>query len=272
VASAVSYPHPVLGNRDDVAIGKIDPDVTYRVTDEVVTIDVRNLVTSNPTLDDLLSTGHASWGIRVQCARTYFRREFLTRANTCTITLDGHELEGRVDIDITLLASQPVPGYSPTGAHSDYGTTTFNLDRGEVLGVGPAFSFEIDKQFDPLRAPVASIMRISKGDHEVGPFRLVLEDEFIEIVLSQQDWARYAGVKDRVPGVLHVALVLPALLEGLRRLGEFAGRRWADRLRAIAEARDTDVSQPLAAAQVLLQQPLTRAFDELNVVLDREIA
>ena len=34
---------------------------------------------------------------------------------------------------------------------------SFDIMPGEVLGVGPAFSFEVDKQFDPLRAPVASI-------------------------------------------------------------------------------------------------------------------
>jgi hypothetical protein len=36
------------------------------------------------------------------------------------------------------------------------------------------------------------------------------------------------------------------------------------------EARQVNVGQPLEAAQLLLQQPLTRAFDELNAELDRE--
>jgi hypothetical protein len=272
MAAVLSYPHPVLGNADDVTVGRIDPEVTFRATDEIVTLNIRTLVTANPTLDELLRNGSATWRIRVQCARTYFRHDFLTCASTCDITLDGHDLDGRVDVDITLFTANPVPGYLPVGAHLDYGTTTFNLAGGEVLGTGPVFSFDVDKEFDPLRAPVASIMRISKGEHEEGPFRVVLEDEFIELVLSQQDWNRYAGVKERAPGVLHVALVVPALTEALRRLTEFAGRRWADRLRAIVEAREVDVTQPVDAAQILLNQPLARAFDELNVVLERDIA
>jgi hypothetical protein len=270
MATSVSYPHPVLGNGDDIAVGKIEPEVTFRAADEIVELDVRNLVTSNPTLDPMLADGRASWGIRVQCARTYMRSEFRTANRDHQIKFDGHDLDGRVEVDVVLFAAKVIAGYQPAGAHPDYGTASFDLEPGEVLGVGPAFSFDVDKQFDPLRAPVASIMRVSKGEHPDGPFRMALEDEFVEIILSQEDWAHYAGVKDRVPGVLHVSLVLPALAEALRRMGEFAGRRWADRLRAIVEARQVNVGQPLEAAQLLLQQPLTRAFDELNAELDRE--
>jgi hypothetical protein len=272
MAASVSYPHPVLGNEDDIAVGGINPEVSFRGTDEIVEINIRNLVTVNPTLDTLVAAGDASWGIRVQCARTYFRSEFTTHAQSRDISLPGHDLEGRVDVEITLFAARAVSGYLPAGAHPDYGATTFDLECGEILGIGPAFSFEVDKQFDPLRAPVSSIMRISRGEHADGPFRLVLEDEFIEVVLSQEDWARYAGVRDRVPAVVHVAVVMPALAEALRRLVEFSGRRWADRLHAIVDARDIDTSQPLEAAQILLQEPLGRAFDELNLILEREVA
>jgi hypothetical protein len=272
MAAVISYPHPVLGNVDDVTVGTINPEVSFRATDEIVELNIRNLTTANPTFDSLLAEGSASWAIRVQCARTYFRHDFTSHVQDRDITLDGRDLEGRVDVEITLFAVKAISGHLPVGAHLDYGTTTFDLEPGEVLGVGPAFSFEIDKQFDPLRAPVASIMRISKGEHADGPFRVVLEDEFIEIILSHDDWMRYAGVRDRVPAVLHVALVLPALAEALRRIAEFSGRRWADRLRAIVEAREVDTTQPLEAAQILLQQPLTRSFDEVNAALDREIA
>ncbi len=272
MATSVSYPHPVLGNGDDVTSGKIEPELTFRATEEIVEIDVRNLTTGNATLDGMLADGRASWAIRVQCARTYLRREASTSGSERRITFEGHELWGRVEVEIMLYAAKAVAAYLPDGAHPDYGTATFDLEPGAVLGIGPTFAFEVDKQFDPLRAPVASIMRVSKGDHADGPFRLALEDEFVEIILSQEDWAHYAGVKERVPGVLHVSLVLPALAEALRRMTDFSGLTWADRLRAIVEAREVNVGQPLEAAQILLQEPLSRAFDELNAELDREVS
>lgn len=271
MAASISYPHPVLGNADDVTIGSIEPEVNFRAADEIVELDIRNLITSNPTLDPMLADTRASWGVRIQCARTYLRTEYQTTEQTLHVKLDGHDLEGRVEVEIVLFAAKAISRYLPAGAHADYATATFDLEPGAVLGIGPAFSFDVGKQFDPLRAPVASIMRVSKGEHSQGPFRLALEDEFVEIILSEADWVHYAGIKDRVPGVLHVSLVLPALAEALRRMVEFAGRRWADRLLAIVEAREVSVVQPLEAAQVLLQAPLTRAFDELNAELDRVV-
>jgi hypothetical protein len=269
--SKVSYPHPVLGNTDDVIKGTVEPSLTFRAADEVVELAVANLVTTNSTLDDMVTAGDAAWSIRVQCARTYFRKEVVIVETERKIVFDGRDLDGRVDVDVSLFATKAVAGYLPVGAHADYGSAKFDLEPGALLALGPAYSFDIDKQFDPLKAPVASLVRISKGDFADGAFRLALEDERIEIILSDEDWQLFSGVKDRVPGVLHVALVLPALAEAVRRLNEFAGRRWADRLRAIVETRDVDCSDPLRAAQVLLQGPLTRAFNELNAALDREI-
>jgi hypothetical protein len=270
MAATISYPYPVLGNADDISEGTISPDVSFRVSDETVAVDVTRLTTSNALLDSLIDAGSALWAIRVQCARTYYRKEFVTSGPTKILTFPGDDLQGRVDIEISLFAAKPLPAYAPPGVHSDYGTTAFGLERGEVLGIGPAFSFEVDKQFDPLRAPVSSIMRIRQGDHAEGTYRLVLEDDFIEVLLSQHTWARYAGVRDRVPAVLHIGLVMPALVEGLRRLNDFSGRRWADRLRAIVETKGVDTSTPIEAAQILLQDPLGRAFDELNLYLDRD--
>lgn len=271
MAASISYPHPVLGNADDVTVGKIDPEVTYRAADELVEIDIGNLTTSNPTLDSMLKTSGASWGVQIQCARTYLRAEFQTTENFLRVKFPGHDLRGRVDIEIVLFAAKTISGYSPTGAHRDYGNTTFDLETGSLLGVGPALSFDVDKQFDPLRAPVSSIMRIRKGEHSQGPFRLALEDEFVEILLSEADWNQYAGIRDRVPAVIHISLVLPALAEALRRVNDFVGRRWADRLLAIVETREVDPAQPLEAAQSLLQSPLTRAFGELNAELDKGV-
>lgn len=270
MAPSISYPHPVLGNGDDVGSGQIEPDVSFTASEELVEISFDKLRTGNETLDAMLGNGKASWSIRVQCARTYFRTEYRTTESAYRVRLAGHELEGLVEIEVMLFAVEPLSAYLPAGAHQDYGGDTFDLKVGEVLGIGPTFTFNIDKQWDPLKAPVASIMRISKGEHVNGPFRLALEDDYIEILLSHEDWEQYAGVKERVPGVIHSALVLPALAEAVPRMVEYAGKRWADRLRAIAEHRQIDIAKPLEAAQKLLQAPLARAFRELNTALDRD--
>ncbi|MFY0562485.1 hypothetical protein ACN28E_01475 [Archangium lansingense] len=270
MAPSISYPHPVLGNADDVGSGKIEPEVSFTASEELVEIILDKLRTGNETLDTMLGDGRATWSIRVQCARTYFRAEYQTSNSAHRVRLAGHELEGRVEIEVMLFATVPLSAYLPAGAHQDYGGDTFDLKVGEVLGIGPTFTFNVDKQWDPLKAPVASIMRISKGEHPKGPFIVALEDNYIELLLSHEDWDQYAGVKERVPGIIHSALVLPALAEAVPRISEYAGKIWADRLRAISEHRGIDTTKPLQAAQILLQDPLARTFREINTELDRD--
>ncbi len=272
---SVSYPNPVLGNADDVTVGTIDPAVSFTVTDEAVQLDLTNLSTSNATLDEMLRAGRAAWAIRVQCARTYFRSEFQTSDRAHRLTFRGDDLDGRVDVEIALFAASSVGGYSPEGLHSDYGEAVFDLQVGAVIGVGPVFSFDVDKEFDPLRAPVSSLMRLTQGDFETGPFRLDLGGELLEVFLSKEDYARLGAIKDKVPGVLHAALVLPVLTEALTRLAssngsEFAGQRWADRLLAIVEGKAAELTEAIGKAQAILEGPLSRAFGEIEAVLERD--
>jgi len=270
MAPSISYPHPVLGNADDVASGRIDPEISYTISDELVEIALETLRTGNETLDTMLGDGRAIWSIRVQCARTYFRTEYRTPDSSYRVRIPGNDLEGRVEVEIMLYATSPLSAYLPATAHPDYSDASFDLKVGEILGIGSKYAFIVEKQWDPLKAPVASIMRISKGDFSTGPFRIVLEDSYIEILLSHEDWDHYAGVKERVPEVIHSVLVLPALTEALRCMSAHDGKTWAGRLQTICDAQEIDPSDPLPAAQKLLQAPLTRAFRKLNTALDQD--
>jgi len=264
----LAFPHPVLGNGNDIALGQVEPAIDYEASDELVVLSVSGLKTDNPSLDDLVANGQAHWSVRIQCARTYFRREFTTGDAKVRFTLEGHELDGRVDVDVTLVAARAISGYRPDGVHGDFGSTAFDIEPGEVLAVGPSYNFHIDKQFDPLRAPVSSFMRIAPGEDDEGPFRVDYDDDYLTILLSKKDWEMYGGVKERTPGVVHIGLVLPVLASALRAIDEYRGKRWSDRLFAIVQEKGLDLSDPLRASQQLLQNPVARAFHELNARMD----
>jgi len=267
---SLSFPHPVLGNGDDVSVGDTNAlGVGYTITDEVVALEASGLRSGNAYIDELIDGGLASWVLRVACNRTYYRRTFRTTGPTWSSTIPGQELEGRVQIETGVVAASPLPGYAPLGMHSDYSGTVFDLEVGELLVLGPTFTFTVDKVYDALKAPVASLMRVREGNHQVGGFEVTYDDDHIDIRLSKADWREYAAIRDRVGPLLHSALVLPVLAEAIRRLGEHDDTIWGGRLSALLDSRGLRRSEPLIAAQQLLDSPLTRAFQAVNVQLDR---
>jgi hypothetical protein len=265
--SEVSFPHPVLGNGDDVAIGSLDCDLTWQASAEVVELIFAGLTTGNPTLDDAVREGRATWLLRVQCARTYFRRIWAEPGPIASIRIPGPDLEGRVEVEARVCSTRPLD-WQPAGAHEDYGNLSFHLGDAEVLALGPSWRFHVDKEFDPLKAPVSSWMRIVQGDHDDGPFQVEFGDEIVTIRLSRKDWDQYPGVRDRASSVLHTGIVLPVLMQALLELKTDDGVRWKSRLQAVLDDRGLSSEQPLQTAQELLAAPLARCLRDLNVKLD----
>lgn len=197
------------------------------------------------------------------------RESFATNSQTLNLRLKGEDYEGFVDVEISVVAQEEVIDYRPEGIHEDYEDEKFLLKPGDVIGVGPTFRFLVDKIYDPLKAPVSSLVRITEGEHTDGPFTVTYDDDLIIVSLSKSDWQEYAGVRDRVPTVVHSAIVLPALAEAILRVDQHTDTLWGGRLKDLLEARNIDQSAPLAAAQEVLASPLTRTFNEVNATLDQ---
>ena len=268
-ANNISYPHPVLGNGDDIAIGNVSPDVEYEISDEVIHLSIENLATGHSEIDDMVEANLACWHLRIQCSRTYMRQSFLLGSGEQKITLNGQDYEGLVSIDISIVARKDIPAYQPSGIHADYENAEFSLRPGELIAVGPTYQVHIDKVYDPLKAPVASLVRITEGDHKEGPLEVTLDDDLITIRLSKTDWNEYAGIRDRAPSVIHSSIIFPVLMEAIRTVDQYSDTLWGGRIKEILGKEGIDQSLPFIGAQKILASPVSRTFGELNVKLDR---
>jgi len=267
-----SYPHPVLGNGDDIDSKALKPGVTFKSvsSDESVAFNITGLETEHSDLNAYLKKLKAAWHIRIICRNTYLRENFTTYESEWTHTFSGEDLVGIVYLEINLICLQQIPDYSPLKMHEDYGGAKFTINSGELLAVGPRFSCYIEKSFDPLKAPVASFFKVLQGDFKTGPFKVDFEGEYIEILFSETDWSQYFGIKDRVPAIIHSSVVLPVLMQAIMVLDENSSSLWAGRLNDILIQKDLDISNPIETAQQLLGLPIQRTFDKLNSELDME--
>jgi len=267
--NAISYPYPVCGNGDDVVGAVMEPSIEYSITDEAIQLKVSDLTTGHNDIDGLVNDGRARWQIRVKCARTYIRENFLVEGPQWSTNLAGPDYEGTVEIETRVLAVDDISNYSPENAHEDYNGAEFYLKAGELLAIGPDFTFLVDKDYDPLKAPVASLLNVVEGEHDSGPFQLILDDDIIIIKLSRKEWGQYAGIRDRVPTLLHSALVMSVLAAAITKIDEHQETLWSARLKDLIQKKEVNTDCSLTAAQELLDSPLTRTFDEVNARLDR---
>ena len=267
--NAISYPYPVYGNGDDIVGAVMEPSIAYTITDEAIQLKVSDLTTGHADIDGLVNDGIARWQIRVKCPRTYMRENFLVEGPEWDTNLTGSDYEGTVEIETRVLAVEDIAKYSPANAHEDYNGTDFFLKSGELLAIGPNFTFLVDKDYDPLKAPVASLLNVVEGEHDSGSFQLTLDDDIIIIKLSKKDWSQYAGIRDRVPTLLHSALVMSVLAVAITKVDEHQETLWSARLQDLIEKKAINTDCALTAAQEILDSPLTRTFDEVNAKLDR---
>lgn len=260
----VSFPHPVVGNADDAA-GRFDPKVVRSNDRRTLTLDVDELVTHNEALDQYIADGLAEFITRVECGRTGFRKSYLTRKRAHRIKVPIHELYREIEIELGVIAKGDIPDYRPTDPHPDYGVSTFPVEAGDILAIAPPRRFVLDVEWDPLRAPMQSIMRIVRDERETGPMIANLEGEKIIVRVSSQDYDRYSVRKGNSPDVLHAAIVLPVLVQAIIKKDEQEHQEclWSHRLGELLE-RIGDDEDPLVAAQLLLQLPLERALKQLD--------
>lgn len=275
--NAKSYPHPVLGNGDDLG-GSFKVELPYELgRDEIVLNPTFYL--KNQAIEDLLKKEKASFIAEVECRSTFYRKSFSTRKQIDRFSIPAKALRERVSVGFYVCADQDIKGYKPSEPHPDYEGSLFDVEAGDVLAVGGFCSFIAHKSFDPLRPPVSSFMSIREGSHHEGPMQIDYETEKITVVLSKDDWKNYLEVRGQkgAEGILHGAIVLPVLVDAVHQVQngntDYDGMAWYGRLEAILDAKGLSEKDAFESAQKILDNPAARTFrgiESLTNITDDE--
>ncbi|MBP9711334.1 MAG: hypothetical protein KBD50_03715 [Candidatus Pacebacteria bacterium] len=263
--NAKSYPHPVLGNGDDLG-GFFKVEFPYELGRETVVLNP-TFALKNAGIEGLIKKGKASFMAEVECRSTFFRKSFSTRNAREKFPIPSKSLRERVTVGFYICADQDIKGYRPTEAHSDYeDAPPFDIEVGAVLAVGGYASFVAEKSFDPLRPPMSSFMAIDVGSLHEGPMEIEYEAAKITIILSKTDHKSYLEVRNQplAHGIIHASIVFPALVDAIYKLRDtesnYESMNWYGRLDAILEANKLQDKDAFEAAQKILENPATRGF------------
>lgn len=266
-----SYPHPVVGNLDDVPGAAFQATVEMSTDKDNIYLNV-NIQNSSATIRHLLETSKAAYALHVECTNTLFRRAFEFREASKLIPIRGDQLNDAVEVNVFAVATQDASGYVVDKAHPDYKGAVFDVKKGDILAVGEGRVFPVESSFDVL-GRIGSIMQIDGATEEGDlPMRIDFNGEKIRLILSKEDFKAYKLMRqdESLSIVLTTAIVVPALLETLHYIdseqrGEDAEAledlRWYRVLARRIEALGLkDESDNLTKVQKLLELPVKRAL------------
>ncbi len=263
-----SYPHPVLGNGDDLG-GSFKVEFRRELSRVEIVLNP-TFILKNNAIEELLKKGKAFFATEAECRSTFFRKSFSTNKQIGRFSIPATALRERVAVGFYVCAGQDIRGYRPSDPHPDYEGAIFDVDAGDILAIGGHCSFIAEKSFDPLRPPVSSFMSIMEGAHHEGPMQIDYEGEKITIILSKADWKNYLEVRGQklAEGILHGSIVFPALIDAIHimrtRGTEYESMNWYGRLDAILEAKGLQEKDPFEAGQKILENPASRSFKAIE--------
>lgn len=260
-----SYPHPVVGNADDVP--GADFQATFEFSSDKTNFYFSVAVRcSSRTLLKLIKKQTACYSIHVECSNTLFRHAYDFFTDTFQITIPATHIHDTVEVNGFIRATADLPLYSMEGLHDDYGSAEFEVSAGDILAIADGQTFDADHTVDPLRR-VGSMMVVIEsskpGDH---PMEVATDEDKIRIVLCKSDFAAYFKLKgvQKLTDHLSVTLVLPVLIHAIQLLDrpdEVQGLKWAERLQTRLDALPlSTAADTLEKAQRILDMPIHRAL------------
>lgn len=269
--SSRSYPHPVVGNRDDVPGAAFQAAVEMTTDKEAIYLDV-TVNCSSETINDLIKKKDAQFVMHVECSNTLYRKAFEFQDGNYRAQISSDNLNDAVEVNVFARATRALAGYRVDAANLDYGNTTFEIDKGDILAVGEGHLFYLDAPFDAL-SPIGSIMQIQPS-HEDGdrPMQVEYGGPKIVIYLSKKDFADYNLLKNmEISVALTTTIVLPVLIEAINQVktSDDDDLRWVRALKRRIESMQLKLDDDsFELAQKILELPVKRTLASARMIAE----
>lgn len=288
--NSVSFPHPVLGNRDDVE-GELAilETSTFALQSEVVhvTLDIHLEQTG---LKAKLASGESRWIVTVDCQRTVFRRGFIIDHSEgpdgqarLEFEIERGDIADKVTFVVEIIAASVLENYSSDGFHADYSGFGFRIDPAQILGQSAPAVIQVDQDWDPLNPPTSSFLRIDRAPTGLAQ-KLHVSFDSDEIIVTVNG-ALFDSI-EQLPTMLREkfaisTVVMPALVyvltqtsgtwpEGDNSRIELEKLRWFGGIRSKLESLQMSDADPIEQAYRILEAAPERLSQQISTVADQE--
>lgn len=269
-----SFPYPVLSVENDDYIGsKFETKVEAQKTFGRLNINLSCNLQDN-TIANLIADGKVKYALHVECPQTSFRKIYQSDDAKIIASIEENNLRGKIDVHPFILANETIVDYKNANLNDFYSDASITFEKGNILALGEAVEvtlFEDDLEAQNLPS-IVTIRRSESAKEMV----VSLNSPQIMIELPKTIYDQYSiNAGSRLKETILSMVILPSLMDVFYALKEdsadYSEYKWYQVLEQIFKKNGIPLTQVidgtvpvLKAAQLVLQNPLEKAFKEIQ--------
>ncbi|RKJ66275.1 hypothetical protein D7X33_25165 [Butyricicoccus sp. 1XD8-22] len=269
-----SFPYPVLSVENDDYIGsKFETKIEAQKTFGQLYINL-NCNLQDSKIASLINEGKAKYALHVECPQTSFRKIYQSEETKIVANIPENQLRGKIDVHPFILANETIEGYTNPNLNDFYTDATITYEKGNILALGEAVEVTLfEEDLESQNLPSIVTVRRSESAKELV---VSLNSPQIIIELPKTVYDQYAiNAGSRLKETILSMVILPSLVEVFYTLKEdsadYSEYKWYQVLEQIFKKNNIPLTQVidgtipvLRAAQMVLQNPLEKAFNEIQ--------
>lgn len=277
-------PYPIL---DDYGDDYIDSHFSVEYDVKVQFSEVYGKLSFNLENDDikkLIYDGKAEYAAHIECSSTYFRKIITSREKEIEFKLDMSNISRVIEIRTFIILKEDVANFSSDKFHPDYEGETFNLKAHQMIAIGTAKNFNVERDDRDLESFPSILKIVKSSDKKKGTLTVDTDrDNYILIGLNEEIYELYARLgKTTFKHSAFTLVLFPALVVVLQRMHDnkdnpdMNSRHWFQVINSILNNNgfsinniSLDNESLLSVCQSIFADPISKSFKELDSVSER---
>ena len=273
----ISWPHPVLGNSDDIK-GSFSIELNCTIKNSILNIKQKKLIIDNDYFNKLIKENMAIVVYKIACNSTLFMKQVYGQLNE---SINCNLISNYINVDALIIAKENIEKYYDDSFHEDtklgLNKGVFNVLKGSVIGDAGTTQIPLTAEY---KKGLSGMIEFEESDHEE-PIKIDVDGPKIIIKFPQNPseqnmvTAFTKGRKQFKNTFLNLFL-LPALTEAFSNLIEsIRDNNYDEKVENLDWARiiDSNLNDPINTndspfelAQEFLQEMIEKNTGESGVV------
>lgn len=228
------YPHPILAPHTDdyYNTSSFRAEISTTSSYKSIKFNIKYQL-KNPELEKYLYEKKAEFLLHIEAPFTMYRKALPSFKSVQIFELNTDNLKNKVILTPYLVAKKEITNYKNKDFNSDYGNTTFSIEKGTILAIAEPYILTVDNDTSDF-SKKQSIFNICKHETmDKSPMEFGLNSDKITIHLNSIDYNKYiflAGNRVDLLEIINSILLFPALIYALSELADnhsiYENYRW----------------------------------------------